>query len=265
MLIFNKRICAMEIVYTFITLLATTIGAIAGFGGGIVIKPCFDAISQYNAATIQVLSSITVLSMSTVSTLNYIKSGVKIKVLTVLLSIGAILGGIIGKYSFEAFSNTVSSDTAKGITAIILALLMISVLFRKYFPKYNVKSKMITICAGLIMGFISAFLGIGGGPVNTIIICTLFSVSVKDGAVYSIFVIFFSQLANVASIAINPGFAGFDLEMLKFMIPAGVAGGFIGSCLNRKMQSKTVEVMFNIVLLSLIALNIFNIYNFLLL
>jgi uncharacterized membrane protein YfcA len=253
---------SLGILYFLVTLFATVIGAIAGIGGGIIIKPTLDAIGTYNLATISVLSSITVLCMAAVSTAKYMKSGIKFDFQLVILSFGAVLGGFMGKYFFDIFSRVLSDKPAKAIQAALLILLLVFSLFRKYYPQFNIKNKLIILLAGLVMGLISSFLGIGGGPINIVIICIAFSVDTKDAAVYSIFVILFSQFSNVINTSITPGLNTFDLGMLAFMLPAAVIGGFVGSYLNRRLSKKSVEHLFNGLMSSVILLNIYNIYIF---
>jgi len=53
--------------YFLVSLIATTVGSITGMGGGVIIKPILDFIGTYNAQTIGVISSITVLTMSIIS------------------------------------------------------------------------------------------------------------------------------------------------------------------------------------------------------
>lgn len=254
----------MEILYFIVTLLATTVGAIAGIGGGIIIKPALDAMGTYDVSTIGVISSITVLSMATVSTAKYIKSGMKMDIKIIILSIGAVSGGILGKFTFEIFAGAVSDGIAKVIQAGILAMLLIFVFFRKYYPHFKVENRIVIAFAGLFMGAISSFLGIGGGPINIVIICMIFSSCVKDAAVYSIFVIFFSQLASVISTAVSPGLYTYELKVLLFMIPAAVIGGFAGAHFNRKFSKRFSETVFNILMVSILALNVYNIVAYLL-
>ena len=55
--------------YFFICITATTLGAIAGIGGGVIIKPVLDALGGLSVASIGFLSGCTVLAMSVVSRL----------------------------------------------------------------------------------------------------------------------------------------------------------------------------------------------------
>ncbi len=254
----------MRLIYFFIALLATSIGGIAGIGGGIIIKPCLDTVGSFDVATIGMFSSITVLCMATVSTARFLHSGMKIDVkLAVMLSIGAAVGGVMGKYLFSIFADSVSDNKAKGIQGILLIVLIIFVLFRSVYPGFHIENVWIILLSGLIMGVVSSFLGIGGGPINIAVLCIAFSVSVRDAAVYSIFTIFFSQLTTVISNVITPGIGNYDLSMVVFMIPGAIIGALIGSYLNRKLSDRTVDRLFNVVLVLLIMLNVTNIYRFL--
>ena len=52
------------VLYFLICLVATTVGAISGVGGGVVIKPVFDAMSGMDVSQISFLSGCTVLALS---------------------------------------------------------------------------------------------------------------------------------------------------------------------------------------------------------
>ena len=87
----------MQILYFLIAILATTIGATAGVGGGIIIKPILDFLGGYNLETINMLSSFTVFSMAIVSIIKQIRYKFKLEIRkTVLIGFGSVLGGILG-------------------------------------------------------------------------------------------------------------------------------------------------------------------------
>ena len=56
-------------VYCAVVLFATTLGALAGIGGGVIIKPVFDAFGEYTVGEISVMSSCAVFAMSLLSIL----------------------------------------------------------------------------------------------------------------------------------------------------------------------------------------------------
>ena len=43
----------ITLLYTLIILIATTAGALGGLGGGVIIKPLFDAIGVHDASTVE--------------------------------------------------------------------------------------------------------------------------------------------------------------------------------------------------------------------
>ncbi|HLQ75126.1 MAG TPA: sulfite exporter TauE/SafE family protein, partial [Alloiococcus sp.] len=55
------------LIYFAVGLIATIFGALAGLGGGVIIKPVLDLLGDYDVGTISVLSAATVFSMSVVS------------------------------------------------------------------------------------------------------------------------------------------------------------------------------------------------------
>ena len=112
----------MGILYFFITLAATTAGAIAGIGGGVLIKPTLDALGHYNIATIGVLSSIAVLVMAVVSTVRRFIGGLKVDKKIILLAIGAIVGGFAGKEIFYLLLSVTEGPVIKIIQSGLIAL-----------------------------------------------------------------------------------------------------------------------------------------------
>ncbi|OOB77359.1 MAG: hypothetical protein BEN19_02125 [Epulopiscium sp. Nuni2H_MBin003] len=254
----------MGLLYLLIGLIATTVGALSGLGGGVIIKPVLDIFGHYDIATIGILSSATVFSMSIVALLKKFIAKATFEYTKLLaISLGAILGGIVGKYAFTLFTASVEIDLAKIIQSVCLALLMVAVLlfslYRNKIKTYKTNNIFICLSAGLFMGFIAAFLGIGGGPINVAIIIILFSCNAKDAAIYSIFTIFFSQLSTLATTFFTTGFQDYNLEVIGYMIIGGISGGFIGDKINKKISVCTVEKLFNIAMVVVILLNIYNI------
>ncbi|MCG8572053.1 MAG: sulfite exporter TauE/SafE family protein, partial [Spirochaetes bacterium] len=175
----------MAIIYFLIGLGATILGAIVGLGGGVIIKPVLDSLGNYNLETINVLSSFTVLSMAIVSVLKQIQSGIKLeKRRTLLIAVGSILGGIGGKYFFNLFMNLIANNAlATAIQAIILALLLSFILAISVKPDlvktFDIHNNLAILLAGIILGFIAAFLGIGGGPINVAFLILLLNMDNK--------------------------------------------------------------------------------------
>ncbi|KAB8126583.1 sulfite exporter TauE/SafE family protein [Gracilibacillus oryzae] len=254
--------------YFVIGLSASTIGAVAGLGGGVIIKPLLDLLADYDLATIGILSAATVLSMAAISLINFRKNKeITIdKVTSSIVAAGSIIGGFAGKamFNYIVISLHITTITAIIQSAILAGLLLFIYIYLKM--KHNLKTFMlknrtIIFGVGFSLGFLSAFLGIGGGPLNVAILCLLFSMTIKEAGINSIFIIFFSQLAALLLVAFTTGYGNADLSMLYFMIPGGIIGGMIGSNAVSKLNNMQVQKIFNVSIIMIICINLYNIVN----
>lgn len=248
-----------------IGLVASILGAVAGLGGGVVIKPLLDFFGHYDLATIGVLSSATVMSMAIVSLIKAKINHVQINiVITSTITLGAIIGGVLGKGIFNYLLNTLNILNIIGIfQSSLLALLMIIILLLTRYSHLVVsnviRNKVAIFLIGLTLGVLSAFLGIGGGPLNVVVLSLLFSMSPKESSINSIFIIFFSQLAALALTSIDTGFSEIDVSMLPYIILGGTLGGWIGSSLTNRLLNRQVQMVFSISIFLILLINIYNI------
>lgn len=252
------------IVYFLIAIIATTAGALTGMGGGVIIKPILDMMQGYDVSTIGVLSAVTVFAMSISSLCKQLaaKNPVPVK-LAVPLASGAVVGGLAGQVLLDVIVGGMDGNVVTIIqNAILCGLILIVFCYmrcKERFPSPAFTGLVPAIAVGLILGLISSFLGIGGGPINVAVLIYCFSLTTKSAALCSIFVILFSQASKLLTVAVGTGFAVYDLKMLPAMVIGGVAGGLIGSALSKRFSEKTVEFWFNviqIVVLILAAVNI---------
>lgn len=250
------------ILYGFVVFLATLLGSFVGLGGGVIIKPVLDVINAHSLTEISFFSSCAVFTMSITSTTRHIIKKTPIKPSIVLLvALGSVGGGLLGNYLFNyALSVSSTPNTVRGIQSAILAVFLVCVIIfvSGNFKTFNVKNPIAILLSGLLLGTAAAFLGIGGGPINVAFLTLMFSFTMRDAAVYSVAVIFFSQCANIISTYIKTGFSGFDMKVLLVIIPVAVIGGFIGSILNRKCNEKAIKVTFTIAVSSVAALSLYN-------
>ena len=123
------------------------------------------------------------------------------------------------------------------------------------------KNPIILFFIGLILGTIASFLGIGGGPINVMILVLLLNMDMKKAATTSVLIILLSQFTKLLLIGLGEGFSGYDLSMLYVMIPGGIAGGFIGAHFNHRLDHDSVHKIFNIAVTALVILNIYNVIN----
>ena len=114
---------------------------------------------------------------------------------------------------------------------------------------------------GLALGALNSFLGIGGGPINITVLFLMFSLMVKDGAVYSICVVFFCQLSNLLTLFFTNRFEPYKdyVFIVVLGLIAAVLGGLCGSTLNKKLSEKTVRIVFTCVMGLVFAINVYNV------
>ncbi len=248
----------MFIVYLSLAFFACLLGAITGLGGGVIIKPLLDLIGNYDVSTINVLSSLTVFSMSIVSLIKQIKNGFKLKKEFIFICIGSIIGGVIGTEIFAVLTNSISQNAITFYQSIILAIILVIVLLKDKLKKIIISDNFALLTIGFLLGCISSFLGIGGGPINMLVAVVFLGMDVRNAAVVSIFIIFCSQFAKMISIVLTTGFSIYNLSVLPFMIFGAIFGGFIGANFNKKLELKTINKIFNIIIYAIIFINLFN-------
>lgn len=256
---------AMNLLYGFVCLAATMVGAISGIGGGIIIKPVMDAVSGMQVAQISFLSGCTVLAMSLVSLLRSRGDSTKVEPRRgTLLALGGAVGGLSGKWLFDLVVGKLSNgDTVRVIQNLVLIVLTVGVLIY-VLQKARIKTKsvqngLLCILIGLMLGLISSFLGIGGGPINLVVLYYFFSMDSKAAALSSIYIILFSQFASLASTFVTGNLPDVELLTLVIMVFCGVLGGMFGRTLNRKMSSAQVDRLFLCLLLVIICISVYNI------
>lgn len=260
----------MIFVFFVVALLSSIVGSICGIGGGIIIKPVLDAFGLMSVSSISFLSSCTVLSMAIISVIKSFKnSSVKIDFkISSKLAFGAALGGIIGKSLFEYIKVCVGNDNIVGfIQSVVLIIITLFTLIytinKNKINTYKFKNAFICIIIGIFLGLISVFLGIGGGPINLVILTFFFSFNTKNSAINSIFIILFSQITSLMQTIIGNTIPDIDIMFLIVMVIGGVLGGNIGSRINKFISDDNVNKLFIILMIVIILININNAYKFL--
>ncbi len=245
-------ILLQAIIYFLICLAATTAGGISGVGGGVIIKPVLDAVSGMDAATASFLSGCTVLAMTATSMLRSRGGPVRVeKRRGTLLAMGAAAGGVLGKEIFELVRSAggVTVDIVQQAMMILLtAGVFVYTLNRQKVKTKDVKNAAACVAIGLTLGLLSAFLGIGGGPVNLAVLYYFFSMDSKTAALNSLYVILFSQAASFINTLARGTVPEFDWPVLIAMCAGGVLGGFLGRGISAKLTNRDVDRLFLVIM-----------------
>lgn len=263
------EVSMLYVIVFLVCFLSSIAGAICGIGGGVIIKPVLDTFDMMSVAAVSFLSGCTVLSMTTYSVIKSKISGESLieQKTGFPLAVGAALGGVAGKWLFSLISslspdkNRVGAVQAACLFAVTLGTLFYT-LYKDKIKTYKVKAPAVCICIGLVLGILSSFLGIGGGPINLVVLFFFFSMSTKTAAENSLYIIFFSQITSLISSAVTGNVPEFEISMLLLMAAGGIGGGIAGRVINKKMSDRLVNRLFIALMIAILFINLYNIYNF---
>lgn len=258
----------MLIIVFAIAFFASTIGAICGIGGGIIIKPVMDAVAATDVATINFLSGCTVLSMTCYSVIKSKVSGdSKIDpAIDTPLAVGATLGGLAGRQMFSAVVAFFGdADMAGAVQAGTLMLVTVGTLLytlnKEKIATHRVTGAAACVAIGLALGISSSFLGIGGGPINLVVLFYFFTMSTKRAAQSSLYIILFSQAASTIA-ALVAGVSNLDVALLAGMAACGILGGIAGRAANKRIDDATVDKLFCGLMMLIILISGFNVFRY---
>lgn len=259
-----------SVLFAAVSFGASIVGAICGIGGGVIIKPVLDLFSWASVTTISFLSGCTVFAMSCYSVSKSIFAGehnVDLHIGTPLAA-GAALGGVLGKQIFSAIKAAASNpEMVGGIQAGCLAIITIGTLgytvYKDRIRTYRASDIPMCLGIGSTLGIISSFLGIGGGPINLVVLHYFFSMDTKVAAANSLYIILFSQAANLATTIITGTVPEFTFATLLFMTASGVAGGVVGRRINKRLDLSAVDKLFIALMISIILISIYNTWKLL--
>lgn len=259
----------IQFLFFIICFMASIVGAICGIGGGVIIKPLLDSFGIYDVTTISFLSGCTVLSMTTYSVIQSKRGGKsRVENKTVLpLAIGAALGGLIGKALFSYIKSLSADPDRVGLVQAACLLVvtlgtLVYTLAKSRITTMQVGNGVAKSVIGMVLGILSSFLGIGGGPINLVVLFFFFSMTTKEAAENSLYIIFFSQLASLISTIVTASVPDIEWLILLCMVLGGILGGVCGRSINKKIKETTVDKLFIGLMVVMIGINIYNIVRF---
>jgi len=150
--------------------LSGILAGLFGIGGGLILVPFFlflfkfKAIASDSFMLLAVATSLaTIIITSLASSLAHHRLGSMIKAPVIHLSIGMVIGVILG----AVFANSISSNSLKIIFCLYLLFVALQMAMSYQPQTGNSRLKASTLnIAGITIGFMSALLGIGGGTLT---------------------------------------------------------------------------------------------------
>lgn len=259
----------MKLIFFLISFAASVIGSICGIGGGIIIKPVLDFAALTDLASIGFLSSCTVLSMSAYNVCRSLsdRSGGIDRANGTPLAIGAAIGGVLGNQAFSLLKSAAGRDGLVGAAQALLLLVLtlgtlVYTLNKARISPKNVESRPTALLIGLALGCVSSFLGIGGGPFNLVVLHYFFGMDTKKAVSNSLYVILFSQIANLLVTVLGGSVPNFDPLTLILMMAGGIGGGIIGRIVNKRVTASTVDKLFIGLMVGIMLLCVYNAYRY---
>ena len=258
----------IQVLLILIAFLGTIIGAVTGIGGGIVIKVFYDVIGLHSVLEVGFYTTILVFTMCIISVYKQYRGGFKYDLMVLLsISAGSMAGGYVGNRVLNLFARDISRERLQMGQSIILLLTLLYLIYytyRKGGSSSSFKRTRLNIfLLGFALGSISIFLGIGGGPLNVSLLVIFFGYTMKQASVYSIATVFFSQITKIITILIGQQYAEFDLSLVPWLILVGIIGGYYGTQVNQRISNATIGKIYNIFMVAMCGLTVFNIMRFL--
>lgn len=255
------------LIYSAVILIATFCGAFVGLGGGVIIKPALDAINIDTIDTVNFISCCAVFAMSISSSLKQLTAKTKYDLKYLLLvSCGSLIGGVPGSHAFNTLLEKFGNNSMKSIQGIILGtVLVLAVIYinLKNPPSLNTKNPVCLFLSGLFLGALASFLGVGGGPINVAFLMFLSGLDIKSSTVYSIGIVFFSQLSKLITLFVTSSIPAVKTSVIAVAVISAVSGGIIGATLNKKCSNKPIKTVFTVVVIAVALLNFYNAFIFL--
>lgn len=255
--------------FLLVSFLASVAGAICGIGGGVIIKPTLDLFGWLSVSAISFLSGCTVLSMSCYSVGKSLLAGEKSVDLHTgtPMAVGAAIGGVVGKNLFSLVSGQFENRNAVGavqgacLLVITLGTLVYTLNKAKIRP-LRVRRLIPCLAVGLALGVMSSFLGIGGGPINLVVLGYLFGMDSKTAAANSLYIILFSQATSLCATLLSGSVPEFQPLTLLLMVVGGILGGIAGRIVNKRLDNRAVDKLFVVLMAVIIGISAYNTWQY---
>ncbi|AST57106.1 integral membrane [Thermoanaerobacterium thermosaccharolyticum] len=232
-----------NIIYFTIALIASSVGSLLGIGGGIIIVPALLS-AGITKELVSANSSLTVFTMAAISSFIYIRR----KQGDIKTALFVAMGSIPGSYLGVFLNYRISTKMFNILFAFLLILLLILMFLKNRLPNINL-GNVSKVFLGLFIGILSGLFGIGGGPITVPLLLSFFGFQGKTVSATSIYITMITALFSVLS---NIFAGNKNLSLAIFMIPGAIIGAKIGTYLNKKAAEKTLNIIFNCLLIYLL-------------
>ena len=120
----------------------------------------------------------------------------------------------------------------------------------------------VCLTVGGLLGVLSSFLGIGGGPFNLVFLSFFFSMQSKTAAQNSLFIILCSQMTSLMLTLSRNTVPPFNPAILVMMAAMGILGGIIGRSINKRIDAQVVDKLFLFMTFLILCICVYNFIRF---
>lgn len=182
------------------------------------------------------------------------------------LAVGAAAGGLAGRQMFSAVASffgdaNIAGAVQAGTLMLVTVGTLLYTLNKEKIATRNVTGAIPCVAIGLVLGISSSFLGIGGGPINLVVLFYFFTMSTKRAAQSSLYIILFSQAASTIA-AVAGGVSNLDVALLAGMAVCGILGGIAGRAVNKHIDDAAVDKLFCCLMVAIILISGFNVVRY---
>ncbi len=97
-----------------------------------------------------------------------------------------------------------------GCLALVTLGTFLYTLYKSRIRSHRVENMAACVVIGGFLGLMSSFLGIGGGPINLAVLFFFFGMDTKTAAQNSLYIILFSQIANLLTTIVTGSVPAFQ-------------------------------------------------------
>ena len=252
-------------------LLAGTIGALVGLGGGIIIVPALlflgSSTELMGALTPQIavgVSTVIMIFTGLASTLSYMKHKVVDYKAGLIFFAGSAPGGILGAY-VNKILNVDAFSLYFGLFMVLMAIVLLvkdklrPMDFKpgtgkiiKTFENKNGQTStygyhpLVAISISFVVGISSGLFGIGGGSLMVPVMMLVFFFPPHVAVATSMFMVFLSSITNSIT---HISLGNVNWPYAFALIPGAWIGAKLGAFINTRLNSSALENMLKIVLI----------------
>ncbi|MFT8315577.1 MAG: sulfite exporter TauE/SafE family protein [Clostridium sp.] len=179
-----------------------------------------------------------------------------LRILILMFIIGSMAGAYFGGY----FSKKITEETLKTTMLIVLIFIGVLLVFEGFHPigsakltyEFTVKSSILCIALGSIIGTISSLLGVAGGEITIPTLMLVFGIDIKIAGTVSLLINIPALIVGISKHALNGAYSS-KKDIVDLVLPMGIGsiiGSFLGSYIIAYISGSFIKVLLGALLIT---------------